>query len=293
MLDGQQNAPRHPGVIAGLGAQRPKAIAADLLRQLRVILRAAEIPGQVLPFLRQNSFVDKPDQAVQVKDVFLNRRSRNQDFESVPRDTPQCSGLPVFLPVHAGQGGGFLEYRDVPGYGRGFRLMGGGKVIGGNHKAALVKSGFPSGGGDRVGERVVTVQQIGPLAEQVRVGDAEQDALIPFQIPLGHNEHRFMAFPHTGLVTENHAFLPGRPQGKARRRDLVGVDLNIRGSVDRQQLFLVRQALQHPRLIVGVEWCEVHFTHLPPVQYNMTLLPCQTALPLQMPITVVSRDSCP
>ena len=115
--------------------------------------------------------------------------------------------------------------------------------------------------------------QIRPLAEKVRVRNAEQDTVIAFQITLGHNQRRLMAFSHARLVAENGALLPGRAQSESRRRNLVRVDLNVRRGVDRKQFLLVRQIFQRSRMAVGVERRHFHgFTFFPLKLRNLSLV---------------------
>ena len=117
--------------------------------------------------------------------------------------------------------------------------MAGGEIVSADYDSAFRKRAFLSGRGDRVGDSIATLQQIRPLAEKVRVRNAEQNTVISFQITLSHNQRGLMAFPHARLVAENDALLPGRAQSESRRRNLVRVDLNIRRGVDRKQFFLL------------------------------------------------------
>ena len=95
-----------------------------------------------------------------------------------------------------------------------------------------------------------------------------------FHPSLRHNEHRLMAFAHTGFITKNYTLLVRGTQGKAGRSDLERISLNIRGCEHRQQLIRIRQCVQLSRSVVYVKRRLLHGT--PPLsnfsQYHRSKL---------------------
>ena len=74
----------------------------------------SKIPRRKFPLVRQNRFVDEVQQAVEVKDILFYGRSRNQELESVARDTAQGAGLSVVFTIDARQRGGLVEHGHIP-----------------------------------------------------------------------------------------------------------------------------------------------------------------------------------
>ena len=107
--------------------------------QFRVVFRAAQVPGQELFFPRQQRFVNKPDQAVQVHNVLFDGGASEQQFERLPSNPFEGFGLLVAFLIDPGQGIGFLKDGQIPVDHLGGILVVGRKVVGGDHKGVLDK----------------------------------------------------------------------------------------------------------------------------------------------------------
>ena len=130
VLIGQQYPPGHLGVICRLDTEGAETVGTNQFGKLRVAFRAAEIPGQEFPTVGQNRLVDEPDQPVEIHNILFNGRPSEQQLEGTPGDALEGFRLLIALLVDGCEGVGLLEYRQIPGHGPGFILIGGSKFIG-------------------------------------------------------------------------------------------------------------------------------------------------------------------
>ena len=107
--------------------------------QFRVVFRAAQVPGQELSFPRQQRFVNKPDQAVQVHNVLFYGSASEQQFERFSSNPLEGLGLLVTLLIDTSQGIGLLKDGQIPADHLGGILVVGRKIVGSDHKGVLDK----------------------------------------------------------------------------------------------------------------------------------------------------------
>ena len=99
VLIGQQYPPGHLGVICRLDTEGAETVGTNQFGKLRVAFRAAEIPGQELPFIGQNRLVDEPNQPIEIHDILFNGRPGEQQLEGTPGDALEGFRLLIALLV--------------------------------------------------------------------------------------------------------------------------------------------------------------------------------------------------